>query len=456
MPIAHLRRMIRPVFHGLVAVLVSGPVTLAHAWSNHTLLTWGALDGLPQMREVQVRAEPLEDFLAAQDGKLTAVLDQAEAWAKANVPTYPARPADLAWQAGGDPGTRRSRFLMAIRVNPETPLSLYVQDRPGQKAGPDEAPWQSVATLTGSAATRGSTYRKLAPGETVSAGDVIATAANEPDYGLDLGLWDDNSTSYGKRYGFGPQPFGNAAVEYSSQAPFHMGFFHEPAVSYAAASFLKRTYPEARVHYFRTLAMHAMQSGHPYWAWRFAGWAMHYIGDLTQPYHATVLPGVSLTRMLWINGLAVVGRPTKKEQAITLVSNRHLSIESYQYHRVREAMAQGKHADPLLVALRDTGSDDTHKLYGERSTREIVARESHERASTLDAALESGFPEKYTRDPGFELGALKEEMDLWKVTQQSPPESQAALEKLCSELMRNFGRHSRALVRSIMPAAAPR
>lgn len=449
-----LFRLPAAAFRIAVAALLCGAPAFAHAWNNHTLLTWGALEGMPEIRQAQVKVESLNDFLAAEDAALTGVLDKAEAWAQTNVPTYPARPADIAWQAGGDAKTRQTRFLLAVRVNPEAPLPLYVQVRPGQKPASKELPWRAVTTLTASASTRDALYRQLSPGEMVLVNDVIATAANEPDYGMDIGLWEDNKTAYGKRYGFGPQPFGNPAVEYSSQAPFHMGFYHESPITYAAARFLKRTYPEARVHFFHALAQHAMQSGHPYWAWRFAGWALHYVGDLTQPYHATVLPGISLPNMLWINGLAVIGQPGKKDQAITLVSNRHLSVEHYQYFRVRDAMMQGRMDDPLMVALRDTGSDASHKVFAERSARDVVARESHDRATALDATLETGFPGKYTRDPSFELGAITDEVDLWKISRESPPESQAALEKLCADLMRNFGRHTRALVRSVQPSAS--
>ena len=43
---------------------------------------------------------------------------------------------------------------------------------------------------------------------------------------MDIGLFADNGTDFGQGYGFGIQPFGNPNLEYSSQAPFHMGFYH--------------------------------------------------------------------------------------------------------------------------------------------------------------------------------------------------------------------------------------
>ena len=94
----------------------------------------------------------------------------------------------------------------------------------------------------------------------------------------------------GARYGFGTQPFGDARFEYSSQAPFHIGYYHESALIYRAAPFLARTYPEMRVQQYLGLARFAFESGHDYWGYRFLGWALHYVQDLTQPYHSKALP----------------------------------------------------------------------------------------------------------------------------------------------------------------------
>ncbi|HEV7375731.1 MAG TPA: hypothetical protein VGN95_13510 [Pyrinomonadaceae bacterium] len=75
--------------------------------------------------------------------------------------------------------------------------------------------------------------------------------------------------------------FGNPAVNISTQAPFHMGFYHQSALVYLAAPFVARTYPLLRVHQFFGLAELALRTGHPYWGWRLAGNAAHYVQDLT-------------------------------------------------------------------------------------------------------------------------------------------------------------------------------
>ncbi len=432
----------------LLSSLITVPAP-ALAWSNHSLLTWVALSDMPETKNAQVKVERLEDFLAAEAGSLETVLAAEEAWARANVPEYPARPEALAWKATTAASEARGRFVAALRINPNTPLPLFLQLPPGEKAGTREMSYRLVTTLTGSTSTRDALFRKLVPGDSVAINDVIASATDEPDYGMDIGLWEDNNTDYGKTYGFGKQPFGNPALEFATQAPFHMGFYHESAITYAAGSFLKRTYPEYRIHLYQTLAAHALKTGHPYWAWRFAGWALHYVGDLTQPYHSSVLPGVGVPTMLGINAIAMIGFPQLKNQAITLVSNRHLSIEHYQYYRVREALLQQRTDDSLLRSLRDSRADNQYPAYTERSTREVIAREAHAAAAKLDATLETSFPDKYTRDPGFELGAAKEDINMWAVAQQSPESAQKALEQVSSELLAHFGRHTRAFIRQL-------
>jgi hypothetical protein len=147
-------------------------------------------------------------------------------------------------------------------------------------------------------------FHRIDDHEKVAALAVFATAADEPDYGHDINLFSDNPGAVGALYGFGPQPFGDARFQYSSQAPFHMGFFHESPVVYAAAGFLERSWPDWRAYQYMGLARLAFASGHPYWGYRFLGWGLHHIQDLTQPYHAKPLPGVELASLLLLEGKA--------------------------------------------------------------------------------------------------------------------------------------------------------
>jgi hypothetical protein len=429
-----------------------GMATSARPWSNHALCTWPALSVLPRVAQAApVAAEPLEDFLVAEGKALATLLDDEERWARAHVPTYPARPEGLAFRVdGANPAELRPRFLAALRVNPEVRLRLYVQVTPGQSLGGRRAIGESaVTTLQRNETTRSNQYAELQPGEAVPVIDVVATASDEPDHGFDIGLWEDSGTPYGRLYGLGKQPFGaNPQVEFASQAPLHVGFFHEAAIIYKAGPFLQRTYPEYRIHLYQALAAHALRTGHPYWGWRFAGWALHYIQDLTQPYHARVLPGRSVAGMLWINTLYLAGWKEPRVDAVTLVTNRHLALENYQLHRLRRAYLRGDTDDATLTALRDANRDPPIP-YADSTPREVITRESSGYADALDDLIAKSLPRKYTSDPSYVLGETETGVDLLAVVAGAGPAGEAAMTDALVRLLGNFGTHTRAFVRAL-------
>lgn len=462
-----------------VAMALMVSASPARAWSLHALAARPALEVLPELQQARpVAVESLEAFLAAEGPALEALLADEEAWARAQVPSYPPRPDALAFRAAGaDPQALRQRFLAAVRVNPQSRLALFLQRLPGQDDGGREPlNWSKVTTLRSASVQIAARYVALREGETVAPIDVLVSACDEPDFGLDLGLFEDNGTAYGARYGFGRQPFGNAAYEYSSQAPLHMGYYHEAAIVYRAAGFLKRTWPEYRVHLWQRLARHALATGHGYWGWRFAGWALHYLQDLTQPYHARVLPGIGVTRMLWINGVDLAGWHRPKEEAITLVANRHTAIENYQYFTLMQAHRRGL-AHPALAALRDRSQDRpagpgaptgtgaapvttsatsaatasaAMPAWTDTTLRAGVAREAAEAADALDETLEASLPPRYIADPGYATGVTEPGLDLAAVVAQGPAAARQRLDAMMARLLSRFGVHTRAFVLDLL------
>lgn len=439
----------------------------ARAWDAHALCTWQALEPLRELQPLRVRAESLERFVASQAPQLERLLAEHEAWARAHLDPYDPRPETIAFKApvqtaagaaAADPAPElRQRFLQALRINPGARLPLFLQLRPGEPPGTRPTlPWAEVTTLPSGLGARGDRYVALAEGSEVAALDVLATASQEPDFGLDLGLYADSGTVHGRSYGFGNLPFGNPALEYATQAPFHMGLYHEARIVFAAAGFLRRTQPEARIALYLALARHALASGHDYWGWRFAGWALHYVQDLTQPYHASILPGVGALRMIAVNTVAMVGWQGPKSAVVTLVSNRHSVVESYQQQRLRRAYEQGRTDDPLLAALRDTGQDGEHWRYLPANTRAMVSREAHDAADALDAQLERSFPDRYTRDPQVALGSETDDLDMAGIARQHSADGQEQLDRQLAALLKRLGLHSRALVREVLgPQALP-
>jgi len=448
----------------LLGALPSGP---AQAWNDHALCTWQALEPLGEIATRRVRAESLERFLAAQAPQLERLLAEHEAWAREHLEPYDPRPDSIAFRAplaaattGGvtaaAPQALRPSFLKALRVNVTAELPLFLQLRPGEPlGGRQELPRAQVTTLA-SAVGAGTRFVAVAEGSEVAVSDVVATASQEPDFGLDLGLFADSGTVHGREYGFGNLPFGNPKLDYATQAPFHMGLYHEAGIVFAFGSFLRRSQPQARIALFMALARHALASGHDYWGWRFAGWAMHYVQDLTQPYHASILPGVSALRMVGVNVAAMAGWEGPKADAVTLVSNRHSVVESYQQQRMGRAYETGRLDEPLLAALRDTSQDGEHWRYLPASTRAMVSREAFDAADALDAQLERSFPQRYTRDPSVALGNETDEFDLVGIARQHSAVEQERLDQQLAALLKRLGLHSRAVVRELLgPQGSP-
>ena len=453
-----MESMIRAVNRRCLPVLAGwvlfASVATTHAWSNHTLCSYPALEVMPQVRDASpITAESLESFVAAEQRGLVVVLRGEEIWARGHVPRYPRLPDPLVFRDDGSAGHLRARFLAALRINPRLPLTLFIQPRLGADLGertlitPDHVTFLKSLDFD-------QPFVEIPEGGLVSALDVVATASDEPDYGMDVGLWEDSGTSFGREYGMGRQPFGNPRLEFSSQAPFHMGFFHEPRVIRLVAGSLGRTYPEYRIHLFMSLARFAFETGHGYWGWRFSGWALHYVQDLTQPYHARALPGVSTLRLLWARGLAAVGSHRRESELLELVTNRHLALEDYQKRRLQSASAARRPLDPVLKALSDATGDGRYGSFSPRYVRDVLTAESARRADSTGETLQRWLPARMVKDPSYAFGETEPGVDVQAAVESAGPEARTAMDGMLCRLLRSFGAHSRNCLRAVLGRAS--
>ena len=425
----------------VIALLL--PVLQARAWSDHASLVWPLARSLPGLAET-VSAESLDAFIAAEAVGLVAVLDQHEAWSIANVEHYPATPAGLRLQPGS---VERTSFLQAIRVNPRLPFLLYRQQTVDDPEGVDwPLSWVDLSFLGVGSSHESIRYRPLMEGESVKAAHVVASGSDEPDFGMDIGLYENNGTEHGLQYGFGSQPFGNPNLDYGSQAPFHMGFYHLDWLTRLAQPDLLRTLPLWRISLYGRLSDFAFASGHPYWGWRFLGWALHYVGDLTQPYHATPLPGVGTIDALWLVAQGRTG------EAIQLVSNRHGVLESYQFQRVNAALAETAWQSPLLQAISSPAGSE---LLTEQGVIDELTATSVDAAAALDGVLTDHVPARFVADPSFEWTGSGFESDVVALIQQNGG-SQAitALDATVVEQLTRFGEYARRWIERGLRASA--
>lgn len=423
----------------LIAMISPAP---ALAWWEHTLLTYAATDSMPSLsRKVQV--ESLESFLRAEGPGLQQALIAMEEEFK-SIPSYPGMPSALTF----DPAAQdiRLAFLKAIRINQKTRLLNYAQYVPGHvPASCKSVPYRQITFLQEVDYLKGVPFCETAPGTAISARDVLVSASDEPDYGHDIALFEDNEGPEAENYGFGIQPFGNPSLEYSSQAPFHMGFYHESAMIYALAGFLKRTFAQYRALQYLRLAQFAFKTGHDYWGYRFLGWGLHYVQDLTQPYHATVMPSRSSAGMIWINLLNTVGMSGPQSNAVQLLTNRHLALENFQRNLMLHDYRNGAETRPAFQALADDSHDAEYDYKEPGYIRSIIAGESASAASDLDSLLEEALPETVAHDPEYTYEGVEPEEDMFEQLKKNG-KAEALSQKLLP-LFRSVGIHTRNYIR---------
>jgi len=394
----------------VMAMLFSMCASRVWAWSDHASLLWPVVNSLPSMSAASVRAESLEDFVTAQAPAIQRALQAHERWTSEQGMVYALTPKVLKFDLTAE--DLRRAFLESIRVNPTLGYELYLQGIQGlahESQTDTSLTWSDLSFLESGTSHESVRYERIAPGAVVSPAQVMATANDEPDMGMDVGLFSNNGTAYGARYGFGEQPFGNPNLSYGSQAPFHMGFYHLDWLTRTAQPSLLKTYPMWRIVLYDRLAQVAFKTGHPYWGWRFMGWAMHYLGDLTQPYHALPLPGVSTVDALW---LVVRG---ETDAAVQKLSNRHGVLESYQYQRLVTSLSDAVLGAPFLPVLMagtpEPESTDVQAFVMALTEMSVGA------SASLDATLATQVPARFVNDPGFEWVGSGEEPSIVSAVQ---------------------------------------
>lgn len=384
-------------------------LSVVNAWTDHFYGAYYSLVNVPEFKK-QVTVESLESFLAKEADKLAIELDKIEESSKKEVPNYRERPEALKFNPK-DTKNLRINFLKALRLNQNIKLALFVQEIPSKEnLAKKSFPYQNVTIFEEDEGLKKFIYSELKEGGKISALQVAASAADEPDYGLDIGLFEDsmdkagNPSEMGQTYNLGKQAFGDPKFFYSSQAPLHMGFYHEPGIIYAAASWVKNTFPDMRILQFSMLSKFAFETGHDYWGYRFMGWGMHYIGDLTQPYHSTLTPGVGTATKMIANFI-----PPWKNKIRDKMSDRHTAIEHYQFHIMRKAIGENPDSE-LLTSYSRFERDKEYKDFSFSYIRDVLTKESNSKADGLDEVMdENDEVLKFKEGKGVELTITENE-----------------------------------------------
>ncbi len=422
-----------------------------YAWEGHGLITYLALRSRPALQQPIIPAEPLAVFLQATRQPLSQLLAENEKWSQTHIPYYPPLPTTLAFnrtQVGVPLGRQ---FVESLRINPTMHFPLFVSYMPQQPHRIHGHPMTKANILVPSLLSNPTLRIPDPPLEGVQFGqvltplEILVSAADEPDFGMDTQLWEDNPSTFGQRYGWGLQPFGNNQSVLMSQVPFHIGYYHEARVLYWLAPYLQYTYPEYRIHLFLALSRFAFDKGHPYWGYRFLGWALHYVQDLAQPYHASLLPNYPLQQTLWLWAWHAIWPNHQAKDVIQLISNKHAALENYHYMMMRHSLMSGS-PQAMVSALAASPLDSVYPPYSDAYPREVITANAYREAATLDELLARSFPMRYVADPNYPFYLQSPTIDLFAVTEAYPNPALLHFKAKLAQLMSAVGAHTRHVV----------
>lgn len=175
-----------------------------------------------------------------------------------------------------------------------------------------------------------SLLKQLKPNVTAVDYSDLCKFVDEPDGGMDQNLPDSDDPENQRRWMGGKVGLGSQGFRHmyfggwdwqlpigSLQLPFH-------AIGYA---------PD-RVEEFSEMAQRFFREGNRPEGLRRLAWALHYLQDLGQPYHATQLPLLSFLKLRFSVQRTV-------EDTTHNISNYHLSMENYVAERLQSSQAFG-------------------------------------------------------------------------------------------------------------------
>lgn len=414
---------------------------LAGAWECHDLVTDRALQAPAEkaMAGQKVEVEALEDFLKAEGPGLAREIAAYYDWL--DVHGVPGRHVRRSY----DPATpTRSAFLAALRLNPATKMSYVLRLLPSDSPPQGVLPLEDVSAYLKSHPPLQKDFIAASPGSTLTVAEVLRTYSDEPDWGMDRDLWSQ------PEYGYGTEPYGKPAGV-SSQAAFHMKFVHEPWLVRTFVPKLADGMPLERIELFTRLARFAFRTGHAYWGWRFGAWALHYVQDLAQPYHARAFP--SAGGGYYLRYILSFHKAEMKARATQLVENRHFLYEDFAAYALQRSYIEGAKPDVDLARCLSTPAAS---LAAEDPTAvaEAVMASSAAHAPALAGAIVKAFGPHFTEDPSYDVETAPD-YSVAKVMDAVPPaRARALLAETCRDF-RTAGEATRAMIALLTEPAHP-
>lgn len=267
--------------------------------------------------------------------------------------------------------------------------------------------------------------------------EIVCAYSDEPDWGMDQGLFSIPV------YNYGSAPLGQSDGDIS-QGVFHTNFLHENIIVAKLFPQIRVNFMTQRIRLFEALSGLAFDLKVDYWGWRFLAWAMHYLQDITQPYHARVCP--LPTRFVLTLLLKRMSPFEAIRENMYIVVNRHMVYERF-VHYVLNKRGKLISADPTARALCTI-----HQPFSGRLPSVIydASYTPARLAPMVDRALRETFAVKYLDDPCYRLDSEEFEFNmdiLVPIAYRDRSEALRRLLDLTCACFRHTGEATRYMIR---------
>ena len=354
-----------------------------YGWGLHYLVTDRALEKISLPESVSV--EPLDSFLSHQSTEVSLLFSNYANWVRKNKGT--SRFKEIPFDSKNPTALA---FLRSARLDPHTQFYQVNRLMPNQTTHSRLIDYGLLSPYEKKEKNFVFLFEDVS-GRSVSARSILRTFSDEPDWWFDGELWDV------AEYGYGKMPYGQKNG--STGAPFHMLFRHENWIVRTFVPELTEGMTDERTELMARLSQLAFKTHHPYWGYRFAAWAIHYIQDLSQPYHSSAIP--SADTFYYLRFVFSLHKEKFKADATQLVANRHYLYEDFVKVILQDSyLSETKVPQELVLAL---AKDFAFRGESIQELISLLSLRSFNQARSLDRAITAAYGQKMTEDPSYDM-----------------------------------------------------
>ena len=325
--------------NAIATILLFFTFSSIFGWSRHHYVSQNALIGLKEfMKEVEV--ETLDSFVKAEfKGLQKLFVDYRQYLLKYNHYDYENPQTQLEYPT-------EVSFLKAARLNQQMRLRYVkrVEDTSENRKKYKSLIMykKKVSRTAGFHRGKPTAYLFVKTPKKIRIKDIFIAYCDEPDWGLDMDVW------LYKYYDYGKAPLGKPSGP-ASAGLFHTLYTDENIVVKTFGGEVTRSRLPERVELYWRLHKLAAKTKHEYWSFRFAAMGLHYLQDITQPYHTTGLPELKfLTVLNYIFSFGIFGdskQDIKRKNAIKLLNRHYLfeqfgAVELYKQNKMKNSLAR--------------------------------------------------------------------------------------------------------------------